>query len=123
MENRIGNYAVPTVYYSDLDSGERIKKGKSIKSYMLAVDDFKKLCLTTDANEQATYANNVIRHIICCLKHDKYNQPSKILLKSVYAVCAAGAFIDDIDDSLKCGSVATTLKSMKVNIGWPEIFD
>ena len=28
MENRIGNYAVPTVYYSDLDSGERIKKGK-----------------------------------------------------------------------------------------------
>ena len=28
MTTRIGNYAVPTVYYSDLDSGERIKKGK-----------------------------------------------------------------------------------------------
>ena len=117
MTTRIGNYAVPTVYYSDLDSGERIKKGKSIKSYMLAVDDFKKLCLTTDADEQAIYANNVIRHIICCLKHDKYNQPSKILLKSVYA--DRDEFKFSLDDSLTCLSVATTLKSMKVNIGWP----
>ena len=115
MENRIGNYAVPTVYYSDLDSGERIKKGKSIKSYMLAVDDFKKLCLTTQANEQATYANNVIRHIICCLKHDKYNQPSKILLKSVYADSAAFSYDEELDNSLTCLSVTTTLKSMKVN--------
>lgn len=108
-ETRIGNYAVPTIYYSDLDSGERIKKGKSIKSYMLAVDDFKKLCLTTDAGDQTTYATNVIRHIICSLKHDKYNQPSKILLKSVYADSANYSY--DIDDSLKCDSVKAIINS------------
>ena len=105
-ETRIGNYAVPTIYYSDLDSGERIKKGKSIKSYMLAVDDFKKLCLTTQANEQATYANNVIRHIICSLKHDKYNQSSKILLKSVYADREVYNY-----DSLTCDSVKAIINS------------
>ena len=111
----LADYTVPTVYYSDLDSGERTKKGKSIKSYVLAVDDFKLIFSTDNSTEQITHASNAIKHIICCLKHDKYNQPSKILLKSVYAVCAAGAFIDDIDDSLKCDSVTTTLKSINVN--------
>tara|TARA_B100000927_G_C16439104_1_gene458959 strand:+ start:697 stop:1047 length:351 start_codon:yes stop_codon:yes gene_type:complete len=107
----LADYTVPTVYYSDLDAGERTKKGKSIKSYVLAVDDFKLIFSTDNATEKVTHASNAIRHIICSLKHDKYNQSSKLLLKSVYAVCKAVGFFGDIDDSLKCDSVKAIINS------------
>ena len=78
------DYSVSTAYYNNLDSGEYITKGKSFKSFQLAVKNFNLLWDTDDSyisTDAESIVLTVMQHLVCSLKHFKYNQSAKILLQ------------------------------------------
>tara|TARA_A100001388_G_scaffold240505_1_gene196313 strand:+ start:20 stop:367 length:348 start_codon:yes stop_codon:yes gene_type:complete len=105
------DYAVSTVHYNNLDAGQHTTKGKSYKSFQLAVSDFNLLWDTTNA-----YVGNidkikdVIRHLVCSLKHYKYNEDAKHLLKNIYLLAVAQSY-DLTSDGLDCASTKLLLNS------------
>ena len=63
------DYSVSTVYYNNLDAGQHTTKGKSYKSYQIAVTYYDLMWTTYLADnldtELPTIADNVIVHLIC----------------------------------------------------------
>ena len=108
------DYSVSTVYYNNFDSGEHTSKGKSYKSFQLAIKHFNLLWNDNDIYDN-TRANNkdtietIIKHLICSLKCYKYNQDAKLLLKNMYQLVLD--YEITIDSTLACSSSKVLLNS------------
>jgi|TARA_B100001057_G_scaffold467812_1_gene526320 hypothetical protein len=112
------DYSVSTVYYNNFDSGEHTSKGKSYKSFQLAIKHFNLLWNDNDIYDN-TRANNkdtietIIKHLICSLKCYKYNQDAKLLLKNIYSLLSTSELETNIsiDSSLDCSASKVLLNS------------
>tara|TARA_B100001057_G_scaffold378455_1_gene383838 strand:+ start:330 stop:683 length:354 start_codon:yes stop_codon:yes gene_type:complete len=107
------DYRVNTVYYNNLDSGEYTTKGKSFKSFQEAVKNFD---LLWDSNGDYIGSNSgvltVLQHLVCSLKHYKYNQSSKKLLKNMFLLITSLSIVFNEDDvPSTCAEVKQLLKS------------
>ena len=105
------DYTFSTVYYSDLDSGERTSVGLSLKSYQIAVKEYNNLWGADGLlkSKDVSLFESIIRHLICSLKKYKYNQDSKLLLNILYKIIEKETIA--IDSSLNCKSVKNLLNS------------
>tara|TARA_B100001093_G_scaffold520134_1_gene613012 strand:- start:20554 stop:20913 length:360 start_codon:yes stop_codon:yes gene_type:complete len=109
------DYSVSTVYYNNLDSGEYITKGKSFKSFQLAVKNFNLLWDTDDSyisTDAESIVLTVMQHLVCSLKHYKYNQSAKKLLQNIFILISDQSIdVSSYDDLETCTSIKELLKS------------